>query len=86
MDEISSWMRSINFATVFPADLDRAQRRLETIGWPGSTSPNSMVFAVSLQETALSPIDEDLCLVYFSPQLSRFAPDGRCAAVRAGDI
>jgi len=69
-----------------PADLDRVQRRLETIGWPGSTSPNSTVFAVSLQETALSPIDEDLCLVYVSPQLSRFAPDGRCAAVRAGDI
>jgi len=35
------------------ADLDRVQRRLETIGWPGSTSPNLTVFAVSLQEAAL---------------------------------
>jgi hypothetical protein len=40
-------------AVDIPADLDRVQRGQQTFGWPGSMSPNSTVFVVSLQETAL---------------------------------
>jgi hypothetical protein len=41
--------------------------------------------SVAVQVTALEAVNESLCLVDVSPQRSRFAADGRCPAVRAGD-
>jgi hypothetical protein len=40
----------------------------------------------AVQIPALQPVNQKLCFVNVSPQRSRFAPDGRCSAIRAGDI
>jgi hypothetical protein len=39
-----------------------------------------------VEVTALQSVNENLGLANVSPQRSRLAPDGRCAAVRAGGI
>jgi len=53
--------------------------------WSSHRSARRRGFVV-VQVTALYPVYENLCLVNFSPQRSRFAPDGLSPAARAGDI
>ena len=41
---------------------------------------------VAVQVMAFQPVNENLCLADVSSQRRRFAPDGRCPAIRAGGI